>query len=299
MREDERDWEGAAERLLRNFGLSLLVPESHYPEVAEWVDRTHLRGRLVYYRIRSARRSVPSSLHPDSLARKLAIKPDSAFYDWLEVELARRFDFACCATAEQFRRETKAITLAGQVKSRGERHEKDDRHRLDDRARYVLGWSNTEKIAVLETEQRQLETRLAEMGVRIAEIQAEQARLDEQQDVLVKLDEYRDFHEMDWRAMAAKVARLEAEKRRLENASDLLRQLTAQLHTASEELADTEQQLELRREERAKNAAETRGCRGLAGGNPGAASTSPPRRHTSHDSRRWRSCVPRHWASIS
>ncbi|MGB5671632.1 MAG: ATP-binding protein [Sedimenticolaceae bacterium] len=252
VREDERDWEGAAERLLRSFGLSLLVPESHYRQVAEWVDRTHLRGRLVYYRIRSVGRGVSSPLHPNSLARKLAIKPDSAFYDWLECELAKRFDFACCATAEQFRRETKAITRAGQVKSRGERHEKDDRHRLDDRTRYVLGWSNTEKIAVLETEQRQLETRLAGTGARIAEIQAEQARLDEQQEVLVKLDEYRDFRELDWRAMAAEVARLEDEKRRLENASDLLRQLMAQLNTVSDQLAETDRQLEQRRDERAR-----------------------------------------------
>ena len=252
VREDERDWEGAAERLLRSFGLSLLVPESHYRQVAEWVDRTHLRGRLVYYRIRSVGRSVSSTLHPDSLARKLAIKPDSAFYDWLECELAKRFDFACCTTAEQFRRETKAITRAGQVKSRGERHEKDDRHRLDDRARYVLGWSNTEKIAVLETEQRQLETRLAGTGARIAEIQAEQARLDEQQEVLVKLDEYRDFRELDWRAMAAEVARLEDEKRRLETASDLLRQLMAQLNTVSDQLAETDRKLEQRRDERAR-----------------------------------------------
>jgi uncharacterized protein YPO0396 len=52
VRDDERDWEGAAERLLRNFGLSLLVPDAHYAEVADWVDRTHLRGRLVYFRVR-------------------------------------------------------------------------------------------------------------------------------------------------------------------------------------------------------------------------------------------------------
>lgn len=35
VREDERDWEGAAERLLHGFGLSLLVPDDHYPTVAE------------------------------------------------------------------------------------------------------------------------------------------------------------------------------------------------------------------------------------------------------------------------
>ena len=42
--EDEQDWEGAAERLLHNFGLSLLVPDTHYQRVSDWVDRTHLRG---------------------------------------------------------------------------------------------------------------------------------------------------------------------------------------------------------------------------------------------------------------
>ncbi len=252
VREDEHDWEGAAERLLRNFGLSLLVPDAHYRQVSEWVDRTQLRGRLVYYRIRSAGRGEPPALHPDSLVRKLAIKPDTGFYDWLEVELARRFDYACCVTGEQFRREAKAVTRAGQVKSRGDRHEKDDRHRLEDRARYVLGWSNAEKIAVLENDRRQLEERLGELGRSIAEIQSEQARLGERQVVLAKLDEYQDFRELDWRAMAAEVARLEDEKRLLENASDVLRQLKAQLNTVSEQLADTDRQLESHRAERAK-----------------------------------------------
>ena len=49
VREEERPWQGAIERLLRSFGLSLLVPDELYTQVADWVDRTHLRGRLVYY----------------------------------------------------------------------------------------------------------------------------------------------------------------------------------------------------------------------------------------------------------
>ncbi len=52
VRDEERDWEGAAERLLRSFGLSLLVPDAHYKAVADWVDRSHLRGRLVYFHVR-------------------------------------------------------------------------------------------------------------------------------------------------------------------------------------------------------------------------------------------------------
>ena len=263
VREDERDWEGAAERLLRNFGLSLLVPDAHYPRVSDWVDGTHLRGRLVYFRVRAAARGELPALHPDSLVRKLAIKPDSPFYDWLERELAHRFDVACCTTGEQFRRETRAITRAGQVKSPGGRHEKDDRHRIDDRRRYVLGWTNAGKIAALEAEQQQLGVRLGEVGARIARLQVEQDALKKQRGVLDKLDEYRDFQELDWQSVATEIARLEEEKRKLESASDRLRQLTGQLSEVEALLAGTEIQLEKKQTERARTEQKQEDARAL------------------------------------
>ncbi len=167
VRPEESAWEGAAERLLHNFGLSLLVPDNHYPQVVEWVDRTHLRGRLVYFRIRSHAPVESPELHPDTVVRKLQIRPDSPFFDWMERELAYRFDVACCATPEQFRRETRAITLAGQMKMPGERHEKDDRHRIDDRSRFILGWSNEAKIATLEREKSEIESQGATVAARI------------------------------------------------------------------------------------------------------------------------------------
>ena len=79
VREDAREWEGAAERLLHVFGLSLLVPEDRYAAVADWVDRTRLKGRLVYYRVRTGRSPETVNLRPESLVGKLMIKPDSAF----------------------------------------------------------------------------------------------------------------------------------------------------------------------------------------------------------------------------
>ena len=147
--------------LMTLFGLSLLVPDGVYAQVAQWVDQTHLKGRLVYFRVRLEVRAQAPSLHADSLVRKLVVKPDSPFYAWLDRELSHRFDVACCATQEQFRREVRAITRAGQIKSGGERHEKDDRHRLDDRSRYVLGWSNTAKLAALEAKRKVAEAQLA------------------------------------------------------------------------------------------------------------------------------------------
>ena len=252
VREEERDWEGAAERLLRGFGLSLLVPDECYPRVAGWVDANHLGGRLVYFRVRSPKRRERPELHRDSLVRKLSVKPDSELYEWLEHELARRFDVACCTTAGQFRRESRAITRAGQIKAPGERHEKDDRHRIDDRGRYVLGWTNVAKIAALESDARRLEARLGDLGARIGALQAEQRGVRTRLEALSKLAEYVDFRELDWASLAAEIARLGDELRRLESASDVLRQLNAQIEEARKALAATEEALLAHRDRRSK-----------------------------------------------
>jgi len=255
VRDDERDWEGAAERLLRSFGLSLLVPDVHYAAVSDWVDRTQLKGRLVYFRVRPARRDTRGELpelHLDSMVHKLALKPDSTFQAWLARELTHRFDLACCTSPDQFRRETRAISRAGQIKGAGERHEKDDRHRIDDRSRYVLGWSNQAKIAALETKARVLQGRLAEMGGRIANLQKEQQLARERLQALDKLEEYRDYADLDWRSSAAEVALLQDEKQRLETASDVLKALAAQLALLEAALAETADRLKAREAEQAR-----------------------------------------------
>lgn len=252
VREDERDWEGAAERLLRNFGLALLVPDTHYQAVSAWVNQHHLRTRLVYFHVRARKNADLPALNPDSLVRKLSIRPDSPYYDWLEHELARRFDIACCDTEAQFHREPRAITVAGQLKDPGGRHEKDDRYRIDDRSRYVLGWSNSAKVATLEARRTQLEGRLAELGGQIARIGTERQALQARLDALTRLEEFGDFEELDWASVALDIAALEDERRALESASDILQSLHQRLQACQQALRDTDTQLEQARNERSK-----------------------------------------------
>ena len=239
VRPEERDWEGAIERLLHNFGLSLLVPDRDYARVAEWVDRTHLGERLVYFRVVSQRATTVAST-PAAVLHKLVIKPDSAFYVWLESEIARRFDHVCCDSLEQFRREKQAITRNGQIKTAGGRHEKDDRHRLDDRSRYVLGWSNDAKIAAFDAEREALEARMQEVVARLAELQTEQGTLAERLAHLHQLSAFEDFREIDWRPLLAEIERLDSERRQLEAASDVLRALEEQLAALEERMRATE-----------------------------------------------------------
>jgi uncharacterized protein YPO0396 len=242
VRDDEREWQGAAERLLRGFGLALLVPDAHYRAVADWVDRQHLGARLVYFHVRPKKAVQGANLHPQSLVRKLLIKPDSPHVEWLEQELKNRFDVACCDSGEQFRREARAITRAGQIKDPGGRHEKDDRSRIDDRSRYVLGWSNADKLRALRDQRQRLEDQLAALGQRIAEIQAARKELQGRLETLARLEEFTRFTEIDWMSLARQIAALTEERARLEAASNTLQELARQLKVVQDRLGDTERQ---------------------------------------------------------
>jgi len=243
VRDGERDWQGAAERLLRGFGLALLVPDAHYKAVAEWVDRQHLGARLVYFHVRPRKAVQGAGLHPQSLVRKLEIKPDSTHYEWLEQELRSRFDVACCDSGEQFRREARAITRTGQIKDPSGRHEKDDRSRIDDGSRYVLGWSNADKLRTLLDQRQRLESHLATLGQRIGEIQQSRQQLQGRLDALARLEEFTRYADVDWPSLAREIAELAEERERLESASNTLQELGRQLKAVRERLADAESKL--------------------------------------------------------
>jgi len=236
VRPEDAAWEGALERLLHGFGLTLLVPEALYRSVAHYVDRTHLHGRLVFARVRDeARRGPPRSVSAQSVARKLAIKPDSGFYAFLERELAEQFDYACCESLEEFQRLPRAITRNGLIKANDRRHDKDDRHRIDDRSRYVLGWDNRAKLKTLREEQKELRRRLLAVNAERTRLQAEGQACEQKLRAAERLLELDDFSRIDWRSTAAAIQKLEDEKRALETSSDQLRTLRERQQQLDEE----------------------------------------------------------------
>ncbi|HTS96607.1 MAG TPA: ATP-binding protein [Streptosporangiaceae bacterium] len=237
VRDSEADWEGAAERLLHGFALSVLVPDEHYAAVSDWIDGHHLKGRVVYYRVPepASCREAPARPGPGTLAAKLAVR-DTPFAGWLEHELGRRADHACVATMAEFRRTPRAITKAGQVKGSGGRHEKDDRFRIDDRSRYVLGWSNQRKLDALLDQ-------AAAVNARIGEVAADTQRHEKARDaaiergqVLAGLDQTREFAEIDWQSVVNRAEQLRAERRELEATSAELARLRAELDTVTEKI---------------------------------------------------------------
>jgi len=252
VREDETDWQGAAERLMHNFGLSLLVADEHYQRVSQWVDTTHLRGRIVYYRVRENQSNRPSDLQPESLVHKIEIKPDSVFYPWLEQEINRRFDLVCCDNQEQFRREKRAITKNGLIKAAGERHEKDDRYSINDHSHYVLGWSNKDKIAALEANKAQLEVSMASLGQLIADNTRKETEFNEKLDAIKLLKENQDFTEVNWQVIASSIESTRQELQILESSSDVLQELSRSLVVLEQKHNEITTQLDAAKAEKAK-----------------------------------------------
>lgn len=230
VREAAREWEPAAERVLHGFGLSLLVGDEQYRQVADWVDKTHLGDRLVYFRVPAKTTGSPGDLPDvDSLPAKVEIKHDSGFYEWIERELGRRFNYVCCDDHDRFRREKRAITRNGQVKGGGGRHEKDDRHQIGDRRRYVLGWSNQDKIAALDDERLEVEAEMRQLADRLEDI--DRARGDNQSKLsaIAAVNTISDFTDLDWRSLVGEIDDLQRQLAEIEASSDVLRELESQL----------------------------------------------------------------------
>ncbi len=230
VREDAAEWEGAAERLLRSFALSLLVPERHYQAVAGWVDDHHLSARLVYYRVlvETAPATAPQPRSAQLvLADMLEIRPDCGFEEWLGAELSRRAGHVCVDTIHEFRTARKAVTRAGQIKDR-ERHEKDDRRRIDDRREYVLGWTNQAKIDALVSHATMLQARLSAVSAAIAGAESRERAVSLQLQCLARLQEHASWQELDWESLVREIAALGQERDRIASSSDVLARLTTE-----------------------------------------------------------------------
>lgn len=240
VRRDAATWEGAAERVLHNFALSILVPNRHYKRVAAWINQRHLGTRVVYYRVSD--RLGPMA-EPNRTSRfpllldMLEIKPDTPFASWLERELARRADHVCVASVEEFRDFPKALTREGQVKSQ-DRHEKDDRRRIDDRTKYVLGWTNEQKVQALITDGERIQHARQPLRTAIEKLRAVRTAAMELQGHLVALEGTNEWRELDWESIAKEIEDLETKAERIRASSDVLQTLTeeqARLRTDIEE----------------------------------------------------------------
>ncbi len=153
VKPEESAWQGACERVLKQLSLSVLVADRHYSAFARAVNDRNLGLRLVYNRV--TRRQSEKTWSEDSVPSKFDLK-DGPFREWLEDELAARFDYVCVKDVKDFSKFEKAVTISGQVKHNATRHEKDDRRAVGDKTQWATGFNNAEKRRYFEERAQEL-----------------------------------------------------------------------------------------------------------------------------------------------
>lgn len=238
VHEEHSTWRGAAERVLRGFALTLLVPQRHYDAVTSWVNGRTLsvRGRgdrltgarLTYERVPDRRLPLQPTTHDTlRLADCIEVK-DGPFHDHLTSELTKRADHVCSPTLDDFRHQRRAVTKEGQVRS-GERHEKDDRHRVDDPRRWVLGWANERKIAALRSEHDEQESNRAQAASQVADLGLQREALQTRLEGVARLETYDSWHQLDHAEAEARAQQHEDERLRLVAGTSRLAEITRSL----------------------------------------------------------------------
>ena len=242
---------GAIERVLRNFALSLLVDIRYYEAVSEYVESRDLKGKLVYLRIDTDYDYEPLIFEDTTmLYGQMKVKADTPFYDYLHHRLYHDFGYRLCEDLSCFRRHKKALTASGQIRQSASRHEKDDRFAIDDRRRWVLGWENREKIAMLEADLRMEREKIEYLKERTEKAKEKLHALQVRRDTLRDLLRYESFETIDFYTPSRRIEALKEEKQKLRESSDLLRALEAQLQETlaarkvnQKEMSDLQQRL--------------------------------------------------------
>lgn len=243
--EGQEEWEGALERLLHGFGLSLLVSKRHYSRLIDWMEKRSTKQRLVYYSCDDYTEPVDLETLPEEAAcRKLDIRQDTGFTNWLKRELYQRFNHLCCDDVRDFRNGKYAISLNGQIKSQGRRHEKDDRFRLDDRRRYVLGFSNIKKVQAMELELEDLQEAVKSAKLANSRTKKKYDECRSRQLALNSLLQIRDYSMIDTLPIEKDIAKAEKSLQELQDGSSGYRQLERQQQTLKNEKKALDLQLQ-------------------------------------------------------
>lgn len=221
---------GAIERILHSSALSLLVDREYYDRVSEYVEKTNLRGKLVYLRVNRAKKSNDFvQTVPNSIVLKVEVKADSAYFDVVKEILNERFNIACVDNMNDFRRFKRALSIHGQFKTNLSRHEKDDRSNIDDKSKWVLGWDNINKLKELQLQYDGIKEKKEFVFKRIQEIKQKELHLQIRRDNLRDALQYENFEKIDWYRYSKIIEELNNEKETLQKSNNIIQTLKKRL----------------------------------------------------------------------
>ncbi|WP_452602416.1 ATP-binding protein [Pontimicrobium sp. MEBiC06410] len=248
---DDLEWESSIEKVLHNFALRLIVPEKYYQPVNKYVNRTNLKGRIIYERYKEFTSLKSLQNYPNDknlLINKISFRPNSKYVDWVEHNIINQFNYICANNLSEFNTLDKAITKEGLIKRKG-RHEKDDRKKITDRNNYVLGWDNKDKINWWKIEIKKLHEEEKKQKNLVRGIEKQIKYIELLKDNLSHLfNSFTKFDEIDWKTYAKKIQEKEEQKKILENTNDEAKALQEQLEKVQSNLNKNEEEIDSKKD---------------------------------------------------
>ena len=203
LADGEERWRPAAEKVLRSYGLRLLVPDRHRRPVQAYIDQHDMRG-VVDYSIVTAVSAHQPRPTPGTLAAKLDIDMDHPSGFWLAVQLTRQFEHVCVENAAALEAHPVAVTVRGTVKQRGGQYRKDDRPEVTRPSSWILGGSTTAKRAALEADVAELASASQQAETTADQLDGELARIGTVITAAGQLAAYTSWNDLDhWAAAQA------------------------------------------------------------------------------------------------
>lgn len=227
VKEEEKNWKYAIERLLHNLALTLLVTEQNYQKVTEYVKEHDLNGRVVYLRVGLQMNTDLPKIFNDTVLGKITIKKGHPLSPWIEKHIFDKWNYVCSDDFATISKNDRVITSSGLIKN-GLKHEKDDSEKIKHNFHNVLGWNNLEKRKALSSQLEKTNEELDNLKQDAKRINEELGYLEKKKESVKKVLEYTSYSEIDTDSITIEIQKLIDEKNKLakdNNVEDVERQI--------------------------------------------------------------------------
>lgn len=192
---DEERWRLAVEKVLRNAGLRLLVPDKHFRSALRFVNSHDMRGRIQLHQAET--RPMPD-VEPGTLASKLrSVDPGHPCAAEAMTILAKLGNHMCVDNPGEFSQYAKAVTDQGLRKDSAKLAVKDDRQQLR-RSQYIFVGDVESKITALRDELAYEERAFEDAREDCAELDRERSAKERRRDAYRRVcEQFTQWNEID------------------------------------------------------------------------------------------------------
>ncbi len=215
VKESEKNWEMAIEKLLHSFWMEMLVSEDILQKINHYVDNNNLKGKLKYNKVETKNiLSSQKDVETKNVLSLLDFKDMWFFSNFVVSQLEERFDYICLEKADNkdYYNNPKVLTISGLIKNKNS-YLKDDRS--FDKRNYILWWNNTDKIKVLQNDLDKIQKSYLKNEEKLFTLSKEKSEIETKLKLITKLEIYNHFSLLDYKVYELEIDKLEQEKKEL------------------------------------------------------------------------------------